>query len=268
VTAATEIWSYRNLIYNLAQRELRSRYKKSLLGWLWSLINPAAMLLIYSLVFGMIIRIEPPVAGNGDLQSYGLYLFAGLFVWNFFSGTVNGAISALQGAGGLLNKVYFPPSAPAIANTLTVLLQALIEGGILALVMIVLGNASITFLMFPVILLFAGLFALGLGLFLSVFNVFYRDVGYLVGIGMQVLFYATPIIYPLELVEANAPGFVTTLVKLNPLTRIVYWSKDAFYLLQWPSLLSFAGAAAAAVITFVVGWAVFNVKARNIAEEL
>jgi ABC-type polysaccharide/polyol phosphate export permease len=268
VTAATEIWSYRNLIYNLAQRELRSRYKKSLLGWLWSLINPAAMLLIYSLVFGIILEVPPPVAGNGELESYGLYLFAGLFVWNFFSGTVNGAIAALQGAGGLLNKVYFPPSAPAIANTMTVLLQALIEGGILAVVMIALGNAGITFLMFPVILIFVGLFALGLGLFLSVFNVFYRDVGYLVGIGMQVLFYATPIIYPLTLVEANAPGALTAVVKLNPLTRMVYWSKDAFYSLQWPSLASFAGAAGAALVTFAVGWMVFSVKARNIAEEL
>jgi ABC-type polysaccharide/polyol phosphate export permease len=268
LTAATEIWSYRNLIYNLAQRELRSRYKKSVLGWLWSLINPASMLLIYSLVFGIVLRVEPPVAGNGELRSYGLYLFSGLVVWNFFSGTVNGAIIALQGAGGLLNKVYFPPSAPAIANTITVLLQAVIEGTILAVVMVALGNSSITFVVFPVLLIFVGLFALGLGLFLSVFNVFYRDVGYLVGIGMQLLFYATPIIYPLSLVEENAPAPVATLVKLNPLTQFVYWARDAFYVLRWPSAGAIFGAAAAGVITFVVGWAVFNVKARNIAEEL
>jgi ABC-type polysaccharide/polyol phosphate export permease len=269
VTAATEIWSYRNLIYNLAQRELRSRYKKSLLGWLWSLINPAAMLLIYSMVFGVILRIAPPVAGNGDLQSYGLYLFAGLLVWNFFSGTVNGAISALQGAGELLNKVYFPASAPAIANTMTVLLQALIEGCIFAAVMIALGNAGITFVMFPVILVFVGLFGLGLGLFLSVFNVFYRDVGYLVGIGMQVLFYATPIIYPVTEVPERAWGLpIGQIVRFNPLTKFVYWSRDAFYSLQWPSLSSVLGAAGAAIITFAVGWMVFNIKARNIAEEL
>ena len=81
MTAATEIWSFRNLIYNLAQRELRSRYKKSVLGWLWSLINPAAMLGIYTLVFGVFLKTEPPPAGNGDLKSYGLYLFAGLVVW-------------------------------------------------------------------------------------------------------------------------------------------------------------------------------------------
>ena len=172
MTAATEIWTYRNLIYNLAQRELRARYKKSLLGWLWSLINPAAMLGIYTLVFGVFFKTEPPLAGNGHTKSYGLYLFAGLVVWNMFNGTVTGAIIALQTSGGLLNKVYFPPSAPAIANLITVVLQALIEGAILAVIMIALGNVSITYILFPVTLVFLALFSMGLGLFVSVFNVF------------------------------------------------------------------------------------------------
>jgi ABC-type polysaccharide/polyol phosphate export permease len=130
--------------------------------------------------------------------------------------------------------------------------------------MIALGNVSITYVLFPVTLLFLALFSLGLGLFVSVFNVFYRDVGYLVGIGMQLLFYATPIIYPLSIVPAGA----AKIIRLNPLTQLVEWSRDAFYNLTWPSLGSFALTALACVATFVVGWAVFNVKARNIAEEL
>jgi ABC-type polysaccharide/polyol phosphate export permease len=264
MTAATEIWTYRNLIYNLAQRELRARYKKSLLGWLWSLINPAAMLGIYTLVFGVFFKTEPPLAGNGHTKSYGLYLFAGLVVWNMFNGTVTGAIIALQTSGGLLNKVYFPPSAPAIANLITVVLQALIEGAILAVIMIALGNVSITYILFPVTLVFLALFSMGLGLFVSVFNVFYRDVGYLVSIGMQLLFYATPIIYPLSIV----PDWAAPVIRLNPLTQLVEWMRDAFYNLSWPSAASFFLTAAACVVTFVVGWAVFNVKARNIAEEL
>ena len=128
MTAAAEIWTYRNLIYNLAQRELRSRYKKSILGWAWSLINPASMLLIYSVVFGVIFGAQPPVAGDGHTANFALYLFAGLIVWNFFNGVVMGSISQLQASGTLLNKVYFPPSCPAIANMLTVLLQALHRG--------------------------------------------------------------------------------------------------------------------------------------------
>jgi ABC-type polysaccharide/polyol phosphate export permease len=266
MTAVTEIWTYRNLIYNLAQRELRARYKKSILGWLWSLINPASMLIIYTVVFGVFFQAQPPVAGNGSLKSFGMYLFAGLVVWNMFNSTVTGAIIALQTSGGLLNKVYFPPSAPAIANLMTVVLQALIEGAILAVIMIALGNVSITYILFPVTLVFLAFFSMGVGLFLSVFNVYYRDVGYLVGIGMQVLFYATPIIYPLSLID-DYP-VVQDIVSLNPLTQLVEWCRDAFYNLTWPSLASFLLTALACMLTFVVGWIVFNIKARNIAEEL
>jgi ABC-type polysaccharide/polyol phosphate export permease len=265
MTAVTEIWTYRNLIYNLAQRELSARYKKSVLGWMWSLINPAAMLGIYTVVFGVFFGSEPPLAGNGHTKSYGLYLFAGLVVWNMFNSTVTGAIIALQTSGGLLNKVYFPPSAPAIANLMTVVLQALIEGGILAVIMIALGNASITYILFPVVLVFLALFSMGLGLFVSVFNVYYRDVGYLVGIGMQVLFYATPIIYTLSLIKI---AWVRDLISLNPLTQLVGWCRDAFYNLTWPSFASFSLTALACIATFVVGWVVFSIKARNIAEDL
>lgn len=269
MTAVTEIWTYRNLIYNLAQRELRARYKKSLLGWLWSLINPAATLGIYTLVFGVFLAQQPPPMGNGRVGLFGMYLFCALVVWNFFNGAVTGSISALQGSGGLLNKVYFPPAAPAIANLLTVVLQALIEGGILAVIMVLLGNASLTFLLFPVLLLFLGLLALGLGLFLSVYNVLYRDVSYLVGIFMQLLFYATPIIYSIDIIPAKVGGVpVRRLIELNPLTQFVVWSRDAFYSLRWPSGGSLLYAMVASTAVFLAGAAIFNVKARDVAEEL
>ncbi|MCD9623365.1 ABC transporter permease [Rhabdothermincola salaria] len=267
MTAVTEIWAYRSLIYNLAQRELRARYKKSLLGWLWSLINPASMLLIYSVVFGVFLRQTPPPMGNGT-DVFALYLFAGLYVWNLFNGTVMGAIAALQ-AGGLLNKVYFPPACPAIANTITVVLQAIIEGAILALVMVIIGNVSITFLLFPLLLVFVTMFAIGIGLALSVYNIYYRDVGYLVGILMNLLFYATPIIYPLSIVPEQLWGLpMRRIISLNPISQFVEWSRDAFYLLQWPSLSSFLGVILTSVVTFVVGWSIFVRKSRNITEEL
>jgi ABC-type polysaccharide/polyol phosphate export permease len=268
VKSLIEIWSYRNLIWNLSQRELRARYKKSILGWAWSLINPAAMLGIYTLVFGLFLKQTPPPSGSGNASVYAMYLFAGLVVWNFFSSTVNGAIVALQTSGGLLNKVYFPPAAPAIANTFTTLLQFVIESSILMIIMIALGNVSATFLLFPLLMVCLTLFSLGLGLFLSVFNVRFRDVSYLVGIAMQLLFYATPIIYPLVLVQQNAPKAVYTMVRLNPLTQFVEWSRDAFYTLRWPDWPSLLGAIAASVFTFVLGWWVFINKTRDIAEEL
>ncbi|HEV7887482.1 MAG TPA: ABC transporter permease, partial [Acidimicrobiales bacterium] len=110
---------------------------------------------------------------------------------------------------------------------------------------------------------------LGLGLFLSVFNVRYRDISYLVSIGMQLLFYATPLIYPLTSVPEQVKGIpVRRIIELNPLTRFVEWSRDAFYNLRWPSLTSVAGTTAAAVLVFLLGWMVFSAKTRDIAEEL
>lgn len=268
MTAVTELWSYRNLIYNLAQRELRSRYKKSVLGWAWSLINPASTLLIFSVVFGVIFGAEAPVAGNGSTQNFALYLFCALVVWNFFQGTLTGAIGALQGAGPLLNKVYFPPACPPIANMFTVLLQALIEGGILIAIMVVLGNVGVTLLLFPAVLLFVGLFALGIGLVAAVYNVYLRDVNYIVGIGMNVLFYATPIVYPLQQAKDALPSWAFNAYEYNPLVQYVGWSRDAFYLLRWPGIGSFAWASAVAVVTFALGSAIFARKARNVIEEL
>ena len=268
MTAVTEIWTYRNLIYNLAQRELRSRYKKSVLGWAWSLLNPASTLVIFSFVFGVIFDAKAPVAGNGSTDSFALYLFCGLVVWNFFSGTVNGSMAALQSAGALLNKVYFPPACPAIANMFTVMLQALIEGGILVAIMVVIGNVGVTYLLFPLLLVMVGLFGLGIGLVASVYNVYLRDVGYLVGIVMNMLFYATPIVYPVAQVEAAIPSWAFRIYELNPLTQFVAWSRDAFYLLVWPSALSFLAVIGVSLVTFVVGSALFTRKARNVIEEL
>ncbi len=267
MAAITELWSYRNLIYNLAQRELRARYKKSLLGWLWSLINPAAILAIYTLVFGFLFESPAPVAGNGDTKVFALYLFAGLWVWNYFNGTVLGAITALQTSGPLLSKVYFPPACPALANTATVLLQALIESAILLVIMIVLGNVGWVLVLYPLLVVCITLFALGIGLALSVYNVFYRDVNYLVSIGMNVLFYCTPIIYSITLVESRSMT-LARIIQLNPIAHYVEWSRDIFYNLTTPSPAAFVVVPVASILVFVVGLAIFNRKSRDIVQEL
>jgi len=270
VTALTEIWTYRTLIGNLAQRELKSRYKKSALGWAWSLINPAATLGIYTVVFGVFLKQKAPLAGNGEFASFGLYLFAALIVWNFFNATVTGSIGALQGAGPLLKKVYFPPECAAIANMLTVLTQTALEAGIMVVIMIVLGNVSWTFLLFPFLVVLLMLFSLGLGLMVSIWNVYFRDVGYLVGIAMNLLFYATPIIYSLSTVAASGKHGpqIANLLRLNPMTQFTEMSRDIFYTHTLPSGWSVLGTTAASVAMFVVGYAIFVRKALNVSEEL
>jgi ABC-type polysaccharide/polyol phosphate export permease len=265
----TEIWTYRRLVGNFAQRELRGKYKGSVLGWFWSLLNPLATLGIYALVFGYFLRFEPPLAGNGELRNFAVYLFTALVAWNFFHAVVTGSIGSLVGAGPLLKKIYFPPFAPVLGGAGATLYQAAIEIVLLVSLMAVLGNISFTILLLPVLLGLLGLFSVGIGLLLSMLNVRYRDVAYLVTIGLNLLFYATPIIYPIALVPDEKDGIpVRDIYDLNPLTQFVEAFRDVVYDLEVPSLERFAGLTVISVVVFLAGFAFFSRGSRDVAEEL
>ncbi len=264
MSTPVQVWSYRTLIANLAQRELKARYKRSVLGWLWSLINPAVTLGIYTVVFGIILRGVAPTAGNGKFSSFALYLFCGLVVWNLFSGVINTSIGSFAGAGGLLTRTYFPPECPMVAGLVTVLLQALIEGGILLAIMIVLLNISWTAIILVPIFALMACFAFGLGLVMGLMNIRFRDVQYLVGIGLQVVFYATPIVYPFE----AAPGSVQTLLQANPITAYVNAIRQVTYALELPTATNWAVMVATATVSLLGGWAIFSRWAPSVIEEL
>jgi ABC-2 type transport system permease protein len=265
---ATDIWQYRGLIGNLAQRELKARYKRSLLGWAWSLINPAMTLLTYALVFGTFLKVQPPVAGNGHLKNFALYLFAGLVVWNFWLAVINGAMSGLIGAGPMLRKVYFPAECPVIASGLVALTQTLVETAVLLTIMAAFGNVSWTFLFVPVLLALLILFSVGVALVLSLVNVYYRDVQYLVAVGLNVLFYCTPIVYTLDLVENNAPAPVSLFVRANPLTQFVTAMRNSVYDLKAPSAARLGFLFVVSVASALCGWVIFRRFSARVSEEL
>ena len=269
MSVVTELWSHRGLVYNLAERDLRSRYRRSLLGWTWSLINPASTLLIYTLVFGTFLKATPPPAMNPDASYYALYLYSALITWWFFSYILLGAINSLFAMGSLLNKVYFPPESPALANIAGAVFQSLIEAGILIVILVVVQNLSWTILLYPLLLALLCMFSLGFGLALSVYNVLYRDVGYLVGIALNVLFFLTPITYPLTLVPEDLHGIpLRRIFEMNPLTRFVETSRDLFYFGRLPSLFTVVYLTIFSVGALAVGWAIFTRKARSVVEEL
>jgi ABC-type polysaccharide/polyol phosphate export permease len=264
VSTPVQVWSYRTLIANLAQRDLKARYKRSFVGWLWSLINPAVTLGIYTVVFGFFLRGAAPTAGNGELQSFALFLFSGLVVWNLFAGVVNTSISSFAAAGPLLTRTYFPPECPMVAGLTTVVLQTLIEAGILVFIMILLGNISWTAVFLLPIFALMSCLAFGIGLLLGLLNIRFRDVAYLVGIGMQVLFYSTPIVYPLDIV----PESVRDLIRANPLTSFVDAMRDAVYHLEVPDAANWAVMVVVAAVSLVGGWAIFSRWAPTVIEEL
>jgi ABC-type polysaccharide/polyol phosphate export permease len=268
VSLVNDLWTYRGLVGNLAQRELKARYKRSILGWAWSLVNPAATLATYALVFGTLFKQEPELAGNGHLRNFAMFLFAGLLMWNFFSAVVNGSMASLVAAGPLLKKVYFPAECAPAANMLVAMSQAAIESGILLAILAIAGNTSWTMLLVPVLIALIGIFAFGIGLMLSVANVYFRDVAYLVAVLMNLLFYATPIVYQFSYVQNNAPHWAQTLVRCNPIHRFVEAMRDVTYRLVWPSLSSLAILAACAVVSFTLGWAIFRRFGERVSEAL
>lgn len=268
--ATAELWRYRGLIGNFAERELKLRYKRSVLGWLWTLITPASILLVYTLVFGIFLRVEPPVAGNGTLKSFAVFLFVGLVIWNYFSFVVTMSMGWLLGAGPLLNKVYFPPESPVFAGGISTLVQTLTEAVILVLVLAVLGNLSATALLLPFVLFLLMLFSLGVGLLVGLANVYLRDMTHIVNIAMTAFFYATPIIYPFDIVPDEIwGGFpIRQLIVMNPLTQFVTVARDILYHLVVPSPLRLASLTLMSLVTFGVGWLVFRRRSPRLSEDL
>jgi ABC-2 type transport system permease protein len=268
VTEMAEMWRYRGLIGNFVSRELKSKYKHSLLGWGWSLVNPAATLLVYSLVFSTIFRARPPASHNG-MTTYVLYLFIGLVAWNFFNNVVTGGMAALIGAGPLLKKIYFPAYAPVIGNAFAALVQTLIESAVLLVVLAALGNAWWTFIFAPFILALLLAFAAGIALLFSLFNVFYRDVNYIVGVLLQMVFYATPVIWPPSQVLTLKHGAAAVhVLSINPLFQYVEALRDSLWTGQVPSASRWGWMVLAAAVSLAVGLFVFSRGARDVSEEL
>lgn len=266
MSTPAQVWSYRNLIANLAQRDLKARYKKSLLGWLWSLINPAATLGIFAMVFGVFLggNRNAPGLANGGQQIFALYLFCGLVIWNMFSGTINTSIGSFQTAGSLLTRTYFPPECPLLAGLGTIMLQGVLESVILVAIMALLGNVAWTVIYLVPIFLLLACFAFGLGLVLAVLNIRYRDVNYLMGILLQAWFYATPIVYPATIIPPNFNRFL----QFNPLAAYVNAIRRALYHLDGPTAVNWGVMGGTAVITLLVGWWLFSRLAPSVIEEL
>lgn len=263
------VWQYRGLIGNFANREIKGKYKGSLLGSAWSLLNPIATLAIYSLVFGFIIRFPTPVAGNGSLTNFTVYLFTALVVWNFFASVTTSSMGALVSAGPLLRKIYFPPFAPVIGSAAAVLNQTAIEFGLLLVVFLAVLNIGWTVLLLPVLLVLLAAFSLGIGLILAIANARFRDVNYIYGVVMSLLFYLSPIIYPITIVTklyARHPWL--RLYEYNPMTAFVEAFRSILWHLQFPGWGRLGYLAAVSLLVLALGWVVFQRKSADISEEL
>jgi ABC-type polysaccharide/polyol phosphate export permease len=215
-------WHYRALILNFARRDLGARFKGTLLGAVWSLVAPLATLVIYSIVFGIIFKGEPPPLGTGEDGVFFVWLFSGLVPWGMYAITISTAIASLIGNGPLLKKIYFPAYASILGSVGATFFQSLIEFGILAAALLILGNIGLSWLLLPGWLVVFAVFVASLALLLSVANVYLRDTAHLVSIVLQLQFYMTPIIYQVSLVPEDWHGIpLRTIVEYQPMAVYV-----------------------------------------------
>lgn len=265
----SSIWSYRSLILNFAQRDLKSRFKGTALGWAWSLVVPLATLFTYSLVFAVIFKAAPPAFGNGHPGFFPVWLFSGLIPWSFFLIAINIAIPTLLANGAILQKVYFPSYAPILGAVVGILVQTLIECAILAAVLIAFGNIGITWLLFPIWIVLFVAFVAGVAVSLAIMNVYYRDLAHLTNVALQLLFFLTPIIYQADSVPVAWRGIpLRSIVLLNPLAAFVETLRGLAYDLQVPSLTSWLTLLAWACAAVVVAMIVYRHRGLDIGEAI
>jgi ABC-2 type transport system permease protein len=269
IAPVKRVMASHELLWNLTLRELRTKYRRSVLGWSWSMLNPLATVAIYSFVFGHLFGADSPVGKNSDIKTFALYLLCALLPWNFFMLITNTGMNSLVANAALVRKVSFPREVLVFSNSLHGLVQFSIELGLLTVALIIAG--SYFFVWIPVVILqmlLLMLFASGIALGLAAANVYFRDLSYLWQIFSQVWFFATPIVYMPSIIEGKVPNWVEMIMKLNPMAVFAQGFRRSMYDNAFPGWDNLGACALVAVITMVLGWSLFTKLSRRFAEEL
>jgi ABC-2 type transport system permease protein len=272
VSYASELVAARELIANLTIREIKGKYRRTVLGQLWSLANPLATMLVYTIVFAFIFQAQPRPGDPSGVDVYPLWLLAGYLPWTFFVRAVSGSIASVIGNAALLKKVYFPRAALPIATTASVGVTWAIELGVLTVALLIAGAFVLPWL--PLVVVFMvilALFGLGVGMLLSIANAYFRDVQHLTTIALTLWMYLTPIIYPLHLVEqlASRHGeWILTVYRLNPMERFVAVFRNLLYDTRWPAIDDVLWCVGWAAVALTAGFLVFRARDDRLAELL
>jgi homopolymeric O-antigen transport system permease protein len=252
-----ELYKYRNLIWILAWVDFKQRYKNSVLGYFWSLLEPLLMLAILYIVFSNIMKAQ--------VEYYPLFLLQGIIMWNFFSRSTTQCLTVITLKPHLVQKVYFPRDILVISGCITALLMSIFESIVFLLFLLYFRiPLSLNIIFIPLIILLFFLIALGTSLALAALNVFYRDFQYIWALILQAGFFATPILYPLSIF----PPFLFRILSYNPLAQIIYLGRDVTIYAKAPNLASLSYAFAVAFIALCIGYWIFMRLEPKFAEEL
>lgn len=249
VSRLNELLSYRELLYVLTVREIQIRYKQSVLGIAWAVIQPLALMLMFTLIFSVLLKIP------SDGVPYPIFSYGALLFWVFFSGSLTRAIPSLEMNAPLIKKIYFPRELFPISSVLAAGFDLLIAAVIFLGLMFYFDVPFTVNMLYVVpILVVQTIFTLGVCFFASALNVYYRDVKYALPVLIQLWMYATPIIYPMSLV----PDRLLTFYLLNPMTGIIESYRNVLVKGLPPDHFYLGVAAAGAVVLFVLGYLYFK----------
>ncbi len=250
-----EIWQYRELTWNLTVVDLKNRYQNTALGFLWSLLSPLLMALVLYFVFRYLFDQEP---------NFAAYLLVGLMTWRFFAVGTTSAVYAVAGKASLVTKVYVPRQILVLSNTISNLISALIEFIIIIPVLyFISGDLPLTILLFPLIFLIYFWFVYGIALFLSSLYIFFRDLNQIWEVLVNILFFLSPIFYPMSAIKGTMPIYL-----LNPVTEFIIIYRDLMIYGKIPTLYSLSIVCIASIASVLIGSLVFNRLQRRFAEEL
>lgn len=253
-----EIYDYRQMIFSLVRKDLRGRYKGSVLGFLWTFINPLLQLAVYTIVFSYIL----PTA----IDKYYLYLFVGLIPWIFFSSSINGGSSSIVAQKDLIKKIYFPRQVIPISYVTSCFVNMLLSFIVIFIVVLIsgVGFNPLALLCLPLIMLVEYILALGMAMLSSAITVYFRDLEHILGILTMAWMYMTPIMYDKSIV----PKQLVPIFNLNPMTHVIECYRAVLYDKNIPDLETLLSSLALGIFFLVLGFLVFQKLQKHFAEEL
>lgn len=253
-----ELVKYRELVRNLVIRDIKLRYRNSVLGFLWSLGNPLLMMAVFTLVFTILM---PP-----DIPNYPVFILCALLPWNYFNTAIMGAIDSIVGNAHLIKKVYFPrevlPLSIVLANLVNFLLALIVLFAMLFAFRVQLTPWA---LYLPLIIFIQTIFTLGLALIFATLNVFYRDTKIIMEVGMQAWFFLTPVIYR---IEDLFPRYTRLMYWVNPMASFISWYRIVIYHGISMELGFIFRTLVTSVVVLVVGYFVFTRYSSVFGEEV
>lgn len=249
-----EAWQYRDLIFFLVRRDITARYKRSVLGIAWTMLNPLGMMIVLSIVFSQVFRVST--------ENYSAYVLSGLIVWTFFAQTSANSISLMVWGGDLFQRIYIPRSIFVISTIFTGLVNLVLSMVPLILVMLVTkAPISFTILLAPLGMVMVAFFSLGVGLLLSAVGIYFADIVEMYAIVLTAWMYLTPIIYPLSIL----PEWVQRWLQFNPMVHLVEIFRSFVFYGKIPAFELWLIGFGISLATFLIGWFVFTEKSDEFA---